>query len=843
MESWRVLFPWCKWLRGRLQLSNLPQSASPSDCQNDYWLLVTLPKHQRNDTSDLLQKIRESLILLSVVAAADRPVFCDILREKCGVDGNFNKFDSLRVIFVLDDHTDRSLLWPETVCKALLDWNGEVTLCEDFLLAKEELERIAEKKMGTLVPDTAIPFCLHFAPRDINLVGLQQYLQSVQRVLKEVTPTHDKNKSENVRTDQDNQDNVETHEDGGSHWPFVFEAMQLNLKEFELNESVARALKELVMLGAKVSCLQLPLKSTDFWSEDECPRQPLADCLLAVTGGGPRTRLISSTFAAEPHFDEDKVEGHWSRVEKIVVSDVDIDDRRFAALCSALRGASNVRELVLESVFAQDAREPRALKWKWLAYALLTPNSERSSVKKVVITEPQLLADDVAAIASIVNACKPAQELLDPLWALHEASQRVKQSEKDEEKDQPEWETSKAEEMVRLKKNTVVYLEPLCSQDEWMQSSVVLQHGADFAIMNTSSTDEWVEVLVPGYGKCWVDPDVAHDRYQFDSHSYDWKGITDLSLATQVANSFTDKVLTQLFQLIGHDLINLVLHTNFLREQGLGSILRSCPNLKRLELNGAQVEDMFAFTHGYDVGYCQIESLSIEHFRVSPASLKEFAKVLSDPDRETARHIRKLCVGKLRIQDIDVAMAEYEAMLETLVRMLDTNTTLEHLKLYIRGDFYTRFVKSFSAYNGEQLPPEKLPLTRKLAFISVLHSGKNKRLEQHLVRLIFRWHTTTPFQGLVAYPNLRCTVKKDLIETKQSSTMGNGDSKECSSSEAGLSAATNNRTNQLNPNNPAYYSSRGQSESSSRSSKTAINNRANQLNPNNPAYHKSRAHD
>ncbi|KAG2846488.1 hypothetical protein JG687_00013111 [Phytophthora cactorum] len=73
--------------------------------------------------------------------------------------------------------------------------------------------------------------------------------------------------------------------------------------------------------------------------------------------------------------------------------------------------------------------------------------------------------------------------------------------------------------------------------------------------------------------------------------------------------------------------------------------------------------------------------------------------------------------------------------------------------------------------------------------------------------------------------------------------MGNGDSKECSSSEAGLSAATNNRTNQLNPNNPAYYSSRGQSESSSRSSKTAINNRANQLNPNNPAYHKSRAHD
>ncbi|KUF97018.1 DNA topoisomerase 3-alpha [Phytophthora nicotianae] len=257
--------------------------------------------------------------------------------------------------------------------------------------------------------------------------------------------------------------------------------------------------------------------------------------------------------------------------------------------------------------------------------------------------------------------------------------------------------------------------------------------------MDASSTEEWVEILVPGYGKCWVDPDAAHDRYLSDLNSYNWTGITDLKLVTQVAKSSTDKVFTQFFQLVGHDLVNLVLHTNLLREQGLGAILRSCPNLKSLELNGAQVHDMFAFTHGYDVGYCQIKALSIEHFRVSPSSLKEFAKVLSDPDREAARHICKLCIGKLRIQDIDVAVADYEAMIETFVRMLDTNTTLEYLKLYIEGDFYTRFARSFSAHDGEQLPPEELSSTRKLAFISIVHSGKSKRLENRLVRLIFRY--------------------------------------------------------------------------------------------------------
>ncbi|HYC12129.1 MAG TPA: hypothetical protein VEC02_05655 [Nitrososphaerales archaeon] len=46
-------------------------------------------------------------------------------------------------------------------------------------------------------------------------------------------------------------------------------------------------------------------------------------------------------------------------------------------------------------------------------------------------------------------------------------------------------------------------------------------------------------------------------------------------------------------------------------------------------------------------------------------------------------------------------------------------------------------------------------------------------------------------------------------------------------------AAANNRANQMNPNNPAYYSSRA-------STMTAADNCSNQLNGNNPAYWSSR---
>jgi len=605
---------------------------------------------------------------------------------------------------------------------------------------------VAELKLGKRLPKVAIPFCLQFAPRDINLVRLQQYLQSVQGVLEAVMPrrTAESEESKSVAGGDTNQE-VGTEEGNGCSHTFVFDAVQLNLRDFELNESVARALKEVLDTGAKVSCLHLPLKATDFLAEDECPRQPLADCLLSVTGGGARAQLFSSTFGPEPQREESE-NACSTLVEAVVVNDVDIDDRRFAALCSALRGATGLKSVVLDAVFAQDSRYARLLKWKWLAYALFAPNGARSSVTRLVINEPQLLADDVQAIASVVTACKPSRELLDPLWAEHEASQRVfAEARENGEKREPEWSSTHGDDMVRLKQGTVLYLEPLCSHDEWLQSSVVLERDADFAVMNSEGSesskrddeDALVEVLVPGYGKCWVHPDVAQDRYAWEAHSGAWSGITDLSLAVQVPKSSTDKVLVQLFQNVGHELVSVELQTNVLREQGLDSILRSCPRLRSLSLDGAQVEDMFAFTHGYDVGYCQLESLSIEHFRVSPASLDEFAKVLGDPSREAARQLRRLSVGRLRIQDIDVAAADYENMIESFARMLSTNATLERLSLCLEGDFYTRLAKSLTLHDGEKLSPMELPLTCKLAFVSSFHSGGRQRLEDRLVWRIF----------------------------------------------------------------------------------------------------------
>ena len=51
---------------------------------------------------------------------------------------------------------------------------------------------------------------------------------------------------------------------------------------------------------------------------------------------------------------------------------------------------------------------------------------------------------------------------------------------------------------------------------------------------------------------------------------------------------------------------------------------------------------------------------------------------------------------------------------------------------------------------------------------------------------------------------------------------------------------TQNRANQMNPNNPAYHQSRGMMSGTPRQNGKQSQNRSNQMNPNNPAYYQSR---
>lgn len=702
MDKWQVVFPWCKYLRGRLAIEEREYEGTL--LKSHWWLLVSMPKTRRSAGGGHLQRMREALELLSLVASCDDGAWKQLLRDKCGV--HFDTREHIkqdeplvpRFIFVMDDHTKETVMWPTTLCsKFFFQMGTKNERNQDYVHARAQVvETIARLARGTKRSNVhlKIPFCLYFSPRAMDPIAFSTYLHSVLRLVHSLaSKPHDHH-----ATSAMNKNDLELVT------PFELDAIQLPLTEFEITESVARVLTEMFSLGVKISCLQLPLKATDFIADEECPRQALGACLVAAVGGratyfdDTENGAIANTYRSNVHRNE---------VEAIVINDPSVDDRRFAAFCSALVESTCVKELTLESVFLHDGPRARSLKWKWLAYALFSAES-RSSVRKLVIMEASLQAEDVEAIAGVISAAFPAKELLDPLWSIED---QLLDAHRDDAH------------TVHLERETVICLEPVCCEAEWLSASIVLQEDACFHVMNNNPASEWVEILVPGHGKCWVHRHFAfktqtREEYPVGDRANQVGKISTLVLALDRIEDNQGQVVASLFRLIGANLVSLTIQTNRLHSDCLGSILRSCPNLKTLSLKGAQVDSMDVLKDAYEQHQCRLSSISLKDFRIDVQSFTRFAYALADRTHPAAMHLRELCFGSAaRHHPFD------EDNMLAFLAMLERNSTLEYLELHIDSFLFGIYAPAMLHHHNKLLTStgEKLfPLTHKLAFLSVL---------------------------------------------------------------------------------------------------------------------------
>ena len=79
------------------------------------------------------------------------------------------------------------------------------------------------------------------------------------------------------------------------------------------------------------------------------------------------------------------------------------------------------------------------------------------------------------------------------------------------------------------------------------------------------------------------------------------------------------------------------------------------------------------------------------------------------------------------------------------------------------------------------------------------------------------------------------TDQADIFEAEDEAFLGYRVKRRARYGGTGSKADLNNHANQMNPNNPAYYSSRGGT-----GFQADMNNHLNQMNPNNPPYYSSR---
>ncbi|GAB9476230.1 hypothetical protein Gpo141_00013298 [Globisporangium polare] len=743
MERWQVVVPWCKYLRGRLELEER-DCGDHSLLRRPWWLLVTLPKTRRSASAGHLQRMREALELLALVAACDDKAWQQLLRDKCGVF--FDTHERIvqheplkpRFIFVLDDHTKETIMWPLTLCSKLFFKLGEKTASQDYLEARAQVLATVRAMTGSATGDAAyegavrpIPFCLYFSPRAMDPMAFSAYLHSVLRVVQTLQSDRRREKliapgCKHLDDDEDNDGSIDNNEeesvtraaarDFAAVAPFVLDAIQLNLADFELTEPVTHALAELFSLGVKISCLQLPLKASDFLDDDECPRQVLAKCFNAAVGGS------QAYFSERASTDTSRVpRGHLHDTEAIVINDLSVDDRRFAALCSALVESTCMKELTLESAFLHDNPRARSLKWKWLAYALFSQES-RSSVRKLVVSEASLRAEDIEAIASVLQSPFPAKELLDPLWSFDD---QLREAVKDDDVHS-----------VLLAKGTVICLEPVCSEAEWLSTSMVLHEDASFIVMNNNLESEWIEILVPGYGKCWVHRHFPHTTQTRLDDPGDWVlvsqcgKITSFTLAIDRVEESQGQIIASLFRLIGSELTSLTIQATRLHGDCLESILRSCPKLKSLSLKGAQIDTMDVFTNAYEKHQCRLTSITLKDFRIDVASFPQFAYRLANPNHPAALHLRELCLGSFdRHHPLD------EDSVLTFLIMLERNTTLQYLELHIDTFLFDSYAPSIMRHHNRALPSsdaaQGMPSECKAAFLSIFRDDRGaQKLEK-----------------------------------------------------------------------------------------------------------------
>uniref|UniRef100_K3WVG2 Uncharacterized protein n=1 Tax=Globisporangium ultimum (strain ATCC 200006 / CBS 805.95 / DAOM BR144) TaxID=431595 RepID=K3WVG2_GLOUD len=717
-DTWAVVYPWCKFLRGRLEIEE--RESEGSLLKSPWWLLVAMPKTRRSAGASHLLRMREALELLSLVALCDNAAWKWLLRDKCGV--YFDTHERIRhedplmprFIFVLDDHTKETIMWPTTLCSKLFFMLPATHECSDeYVKARQQVlsimrriaphiaasctstiqEHPATLSVAKLKKAMEIPFCLYFAPRAMDPVAFSTYLHSIVRIVQGL-----------VGSDEYSSDYI------GFAAPFTLDAIQLNLTEFEITEPVARVLTELFRLGVKISCLQLPLKATDFISDEECPRQALGACLNAAVG-------VHETYFNELGCDDDGTllpchsSLQWKNaVEALVVNDLSVDDRRFVALCAALVDSTSVKELTLESVFLNDSARARNLKWKWLAYALFSRET-RSSVRKLVISEASLRADDVDAIVSVVHARFPAKQLLDPLWSIDDQLQNAYNDD--------------GVHSVHLQRGTVICLEPACCEAEWLSASVVLHEDAIFTVINNNPASEWIEILVPGYGKCWVHRHfTVKTYYEREEETLNLRPrnlsadkITSFTLALDRIEDSQGQVVASLLHLIGANLTSLTIQTNRLHGDCLDSILQSCPNLKTLSLKGAQIDTMDVFTTAYEKYECQLASITLKDFRIDVESFTRFAYTLADRKHPAAIHLRELCFGSFdRHHPLD------ERSMLAFVAVLEHNKTLEYLELHVGSSLFDVYAPSMLHHHLKLLtsPTGRLrfPMAQRLAFLS-----------------------------------------------------------------------------------------------------------------------------
>lgn len=738
LERWEFLLPWCAYLRGRVGIEG---KFSELSALGDYWwVTVRLPSAS---PAGEVSKLREALELLSLVAYVDNAAWKRLLLEHCHLtlDYDEEEIDGVflpRFMFQFDEsYLKYNSLAPAALLEQFFVNHAHAAKRAPSAGYRNAIDTILAYHSASGAATRAIPWRIPFSIEATSFWNLSPAkvtahlnymltslleMQSLQARGVQITVSADRSESGLSRRNSREATAESSTQRYAHFFSYELESLKLCLGSVNVSESLPSVvLKIMSAPDLNFAELQLCLQhSTAVWGEtDGCASassdRMTAGLLFSALLAGKSIATAPSTSSHVPFI-------RTSRVDSIVMQCSQADPWVLTCLSAAIAETRAVSKLSLDGYFdaASVTPEMQTWKWQWLAFAVFRRTSQ-SSIKHLALSKVRLTDTDIAAIATVIDTNWP--ELDSDITAASVTDAHILR--------------------VQIHKRTLIRLYSMVphASDEVCLTIDAAQDFECDAMDVDENSSEWIDVIVPGYGRGCVrrsDVTVQTAIGHNDCNTMEATGLESLMI-TLDQDADDAGALTDFLRLVGSSLRSLSIQSTVPREVDISLVARSCPRLELLYLDSVQI-DLDAFVAEVDAGNATVSSLMMTDFRVPSDQLSRFAAAFADPTSAVAQQLKELCLNP----DND-ELPTSEETVQGLLTVLKNNKRLEYLDLRLQHALYIEYSDRLLAFHREVLPveKEKLPESCKLAFLSVLRSGGSERwFDHHVVRLIFAFAGT-----------------------------------------------------------------------------------------------------
>ncbi|OWZ12361.1 hypothetical protein PHMEG_00014497 [Phytophthora megakarya] len=725
------MVPWCSFIKDKIQYTWRGN-------EEQYWveprrlLEVYLPTREDMNTchpnwnngkpmypndEDFwtnLRNIREALALLAAVARIDPSAWKYILEARCNVklegigEGLFE--EDIPAEFVLCIYQQLGIdrvghgTYPDILEEEIIYFCGtdhREHPSQDYLETLKKIATLGGTLQHLSAIDIEIPVRLEF---DNNSSRRYEFVPKIFDILHAELAIKEEWDSYNQRVGQ------QKVEQGVIRCTFVLEPMLVDFGDSQITPEIAGTVKNIVADNCWSSQFQIWVSLDDTLLNDaRATTLAFGQIMSSMFDSIRRSSELANT-RYQPNSTIPIATSNPLQLGAVFLPDeYTLPACYLPAMHSAMVVNQTTKQLAMRCLNLRDAADNKT--WlEWMAYSFFSKRARLSSALEslALIDIVRLTPSDVEAFAAILASEHPEEALF--------RSPRGKVNERDA--------ILKADVPVRWQFD---------NEGQAVESSNELIFSKALNCVRTFSDDgesEWVNVLVPGYGRCQVlRSDLTFQNSKLSNVGSG--GVTTLKIGFNKYGPSDSSGLPQFLEVIGSSLRSLTLDGPR-NHVDTNVIIQNCPNLEELSLWGYFI--------GIKLDFRKYRE-NCQHLPYLPCNWKDAGSLieeLSDSSSSWAKCARRLRVRlKNSFPDADASASEpgiyymhnFERDIGAVLNMLEVNSTLEFIEVIVPDR--NVHIDAFRAHHFTPLHRELEPLseTSKLAFLSILLPTGSKKVK------------------------------------------------------------------------------------------------------------------